>query len=946
MASWLVQHGAQVTIRIDGQARSVTTVTEFPTEPFQVEAVMLGRSADFVPAELAYLQHLPNLKVLRLSGMRIIDRAVARLAGLKSVQDLHIEACPISPSGWAYLAKMENVRRLTFTNQPITDSVLAQWNGFPNLESLNLANQPVTDAGLKHVGALRSLRVLNLSQTKVGDAGLQHLRDLKQLTELTLGFTRVTDAGLANLASLENLATLDLWATAVTGTGLEPLASLQQLTKLWMGQSKLTDEGCAAIGMLPSLQSLNVSTTGISEAGLRRLQNAANLRELRLTNTSTTDTGLAVLHTWGQLETLDLTTTLISDNGVKALLSIPNLKYLKLTWARVTDRTAEMAREFPNLEYLCLSGTEVTDAGISSLCALPNIKTLRLNTTNVTSAEADKLRAKLPSCNVEYLAATDEQRALSAPTGGVHGFHGGWGKIQFLDEPPLLVRTEADRVNVIRPFRILELSVAGSVCGDGILTPFRALADITLLNLQNARITNRGLEDLRGLKTLETLLLDANPIDDQGLENLTGLTNLRSLSLKATRVTPAGVQVLLDKLPNCRIDSDWLVARTGGPLYPLSPVTQPPALLGLRSWSVLPTGHRDSISAIACSPDGGFVAIAGDDGENFPATVRVWALGAEQKPGFVETAGCSVLRGHDKKIESLAWSPNGKYLASTGQDLTVKCWEPATGRLLRSFLLNSPGYALAWSPTGDRLAVACGTAIALLGIKSGELREVPNTESKGGVAWLPDGKRFLVQSSAGNTATLTVYDAELLELDRSIRTEELTGRSASLSPDGKRIAATYPDKLVRVWDVETCERIQELTAETGEVVHVAWSPSGDRLATVGKSLIVWDAAKGERLATVKLESAPLGVAWTADGRYVAVGLPMAVDLYSAADGTLTDTVAVTGRLPAAKLTINPDGHYRAVGPIAAELVYVVLTDDYRQETYTPAAFADKFGWKN
>jgi WD40 repeat protein len=250
-------------------------------------------------------------------------------------------------------------------------------------------------------------------------------------------------------------------------------------------------------------------------------------------------------------------------------------------------------------------------------------------------------------------------------------------------------------------------------------------------------------------------------------------------------------------------------------------------------------------------------------------------------------------------------------------------------------LLNSPGYALAWSPSGDRLAVACGSAIALIDIKSGELREVPNTESKGGVAWLPDGKRFLVHSYAGTTATLTVYDAELLELDRSIRTEELTGRSASLSPDGKRIAATYADKLVRVWDVESCERIQELTAEAGEVAHVAWSPAGDRLATVGKSLIVWDPAKGERLATAKLESTPLGVAWSADGRHVAVGLPTAVDLYSAADAALTDTLTVTGRLPAAKLAITPDGRYRAVGPIADQLVYVALTDDYRQVTYTP-----------
>ena len=236
---------------------------------------------------------------------------------------------------------------------------------------------------------------------------------------------------------------------------------------------------------------------------------------------------------------------------------------------------------------------------------------------------------------------------------------------------------------------------------------------------------------------------------------------------------------------------------------------------------MLPATQRDSISAIACSSDGGFVAIAGDDGENCPATIRVWALGAEQKPGFSETAGCSVLLGHDKKIDALTWSPNGQQLAGT-----------------------------------------------------------------------------------------------------------------------------YAGKMVRVWDVETCERVRELAGDDGEIVHVAWSPTGDRLATVGKSLIVWDAAKGERLTTVKLESDPLGVAWNADGRHLAVALPTAVDLYSAADGTLADTLAVTGKIAQAKLTITSDGHYRAVGPIADQLVYVTLTDDYRQETYTPAAFAEEYGWKN
>ncbi len=946
VAKWLLDRGGLMTVRTETQSLPVSGVDELPDEPFSVESVTLGPGARFLSAELAYLQRLTNLSVLKLNNRNLTDRAAARLVGLKGLTELHVDGCPLlSPAGWGYLAKNDSVRRLTapYNTQPISDQVLAQLTGFTSLEQLDLTSHPITDAGLKHVGTLRGLRVLNLRQTKVGDAGLQHLRDLKQLTDLNLASTQVTDAGLGTLASLENLSRLDLWATKVTGAGLAPLAHLKNLTTLVLAKSKLNDEGCAGLGMLASLQWLSLAETSVSEAGLRHLRGLTNLQELRLTSTSTTDAGVAHLESLKLLTTMELTYTLVSDDGARCLLALPELKWLKLTHSRVTDRTADAARNAPKLEYLCVSGSEVTDKALPSLAALTSIKTLRIMGTRMSPATADELKRRLPACNVEYHERDAEFYAVASMV----EVAGSVGKVLSSDGSQLPIASRAELMALTSPVHVLEFSAPGAFQGDAITTKIGRLSAIRLLNLKNARITDRGLETLRNLKTLETLILDANAIDDEGLRNLVELTNLGSLSLKTTRVTPAGVQMLMDKLPKCRVESDWFVTRTGGPLFPQSSVAQPASIPGLRSWAVLPAAHQSSVSAVASSSRGASFAVAGDDGEQFPATVRVWGLATDDTPGFSAESRCAVLLGHDKKIEALAWAPDGTYLASTGQDLTVKLWEPAAGRLLRTFALNSPGYALGWSPSADRLAVACGTAIALIDIKSGEMQEIANSETKGPVAWLPDGKRLLVHSYAGSTATLAVYDAQTLEVDRSIMTEELTGRSASLSPDGRQIAASYGDKLVRLWDVETCERVQELTAEDGEIVHVAWSPTGDRLATVGKSLIVWDAAKGERLTTVKLESGtPLGMSWTADGQHVAVGLPTAVELYSAADGVLFDSLTVSGKLPQAELVISPDGHYRAAPQVEAQLVYVVLTDDYRQETYTPAAFAAKFGWKN
>jgi hypothetical protein len=490
----------------------------------------------------------------------------------------------------------------------------------------------------------------------------------------------------------------------------------------------------------------------------------------------------------------------------------------------------------------------------------------------------------------------------------------------------------------------LELCAEGSKAGDGGLNDVRFLKAIALLNLKNGRITNRGVQDVAGLKTLETLILDANAIDDSALPHLYGLTALRSLSLRATRVTAAGVQALMDKLPQCRVESDLLVTRTGGPLFAQSAATQPTAIPGLRSWAVLPIAHRDSVAAAACNPSfADLIALAGDDGDKSPATVRVWNRKAES----AETAPVWIGFGHTKKIQALAWSPDGKYLASTGQDLTVKVWEPAAGRCLRTFPLNSPGSAVAWSPTLDRVAVACDASVALITLKDGEVREVADAAVKSGLAWAPDGARFVVGSGTAPTFTLTVYDAATFTAERAITSEELAGRSATWSPDGKRLAAALGDQIIRTWDFETLARAGDLTAPAGAVGLLAWSPKGDRLAGAGKQLVVWDAEKGTQLASCPLESgAPLGLSWTADGQHVAVCSAKDVGILSAADGTLVDTVSVTGPIPVAKLTVQPDGHYRAIGPIADQLVYPVLTDDYRQETYTPAAFAAKFGWKN
>ena len=313
-------------------------------------------------------------------------------------------------------------------------------------------------------------------------------------------------------------------------------------------------------------------------------------------------------------------------------------------------------------------------------------------------------------------------------------------------------------------------------------------------------------------------------------------------------------------------------------------------------------GHSKPVTSLAFSPEGKTLASGSVD-----RSIKLWdvASGRELRS----------LGGHGSWVISVAFSPDGRTLASGSDDNSIKLWDAASGRELRTLTGHRKNVvSVAYSPDGKILASGSwDKSIKLWDPATGrELRSLTgHGESVSSVAFSPDGKTLV---SGGRSIKLWSV-ATGREL-RSLRGRIVGVSSVAFSPDGKTLASGNDDNSIMLWDAVSGRTLGTLIGHSKSVASVVFSPDGKTLASGSsdESIKLWDVASGHELRSLSghgtLEQS---IAFSPDGKTLASGSGgSSIKLLDVASGRELRSLSGQGAM-VASVVFSPDGKTLASG---------------------------------
>ncbi|MFN6569433.1 NACHT and WD40 repeat domain-containing protein [Dendronalium sp. ChiSLP03b] len=269
-----------------------------------------------------------------------------------------------------------------------------------------------------------------------------------------------------------------------------------------------------------------------------------------------------------------------------------------------------------------------------------------------------------------------------------------------------------------------------------------------------------------------------------------------------------------------------------------------------------------NVRSVAFSQNGKVLATGDGDG-----MVRLWETNTGR-----ELVSC---KGHTYWVNSIAFSPNGQILASGSDDRTLRLWNIHTGECLKTLHGHSGRvYSVAFSSDGEILATGSDDqTVRLWNILTGECFQTlqGHTYWVNSVAFSPDGKTL---ATGSDDQTIRLWNIKTSQYIQTLYGHVSGVRSVAFSPDGETLATGSDDQTIRLWNIKTGECRDILQGHTNRVKTLTFSPDGETLATGSddQTVRLWDIKTSAcRNILHKYNSTVSSIAFSPDGEILASG---------------------------------------------------------------------------
>ncbi|KAI0039155.1 WD40 repeat-like protein [Auriscalpium vulgare] len=266
-------------------------------------------------------------------------------------------------------------------------------------------------------------------------------------------------------------------------------------------------------------------------------------------------------------------------------------------------------------------------------------------------------------------------------------------------------------------------------------------------------------------------------------------------------------------------------------------------LFGFRELRIC-RGHQGVVTSVAFSPDGKCIASGSGD-----STVRIWDTQTGQM-------AVGPFIGHTDRVNSVAFAPDGTRVVSGSRDETIRIWDARTGEMVAgpfTWPACSVDSVDFWFDDGTRVISSSDNGMTqvwdaqsgerVAGWTTGPTNTVLSSKSV-----TPDGPTHVVSGSRDRT--IRIWEAETGKtVAGPFKGHTRIILSVAFSPDGKRVVSSSADETIRIWDAQTGETVVgPLRGHTDAVLSVAYSPNGKLVASASGdgTVRMWDAEVDEQ----------------------------------------------------------------------------------------------------